>query len=316
MGALRSQRLQLLVTLGVVWLTFGTAPIGARVGVTHVPPFIFAGARFVLAGLILLAILVVAQRGRLGLTWRELGEAALIGAGLVGIGQGLMNWATTEVLPGVVAMFIATVPLFAAVLGWLVLRSRISALGLAGLAAGAAGTVLLAMPSSGTSVPPGAALAMSAGALAWAGASLFAARSQIGRRPPVLAALQMLMGGLFQLAVALALGEPRALQPGSALEPVVVATFVYLLVGTGILGFISFSWLLGNASPILANSQAYVSPVVAMLAGWALLGEPLTPRALTAAGVGLAGVALLVVAQARVRSASSRAAETELGEAA
>lgn len=316
MGVLRSQRILLPLTLGVVWLTFGSAPVGARVGVTHVPPFLFAGARFTLAGLVLLGILAVVRGFRLRLTWRELGEATLIGAGLVGIGQGSLNWATTEVLPGIVAMFIATVPLFAAVLGWALLGSRISALGIAGLAAGLAGTLLLALPSAGGSVPTGALLAMAGGALAWSAASLFAGRSLIGRRPLHLAGLQMLIGGLFQFAIALVLGEPRAFQPTLALEPGVIATFVYLLVASGLLGFISFSWLLANASAVLANSQAFVAPVVAMLLSWMLLGEPLTPRAIIAAGVGLGGVALLVVAQARRRAPVTARTGDRLEEAA
>lgn len=283
---------------------------------THVPPFLFAGARFTLAGLVLLGILAVVRGFRLSLTWRELGEATLIGAGLVGIGQGSLNWATTEVLPGIVAMFIATVPLFAAVLGWALLGSRISALGIAGLAAGLAGTLLLALPSAGGSLPTGALLAMAGGALAWSAASLFAGRSLIGRRPLHLAGLQMLIGGLLQFAIALVLGEPRDFQPTLALEPGVVATFVYLLVASGLLGFVSFSWLLANASAVLANSQAFVAPVVAMLLSWMLLGEPLTPRALIAAGVGLGGVALLVVAQARSRAPVTARTGDQLEEAA
>ncbi|HZU17545.1 MAG TPA: EamA family transporter, partial [Candidatus Dormibacteraeota bacterium] len=114
MSRFASSRLRLALSLGVVWLTFGSAPVGARVGVTHVPPFLFGGVRFVLAGLILLAALAVGGRGRLRLSWRELAEAAVIGVGLTGAGQGSLNWASVEVLPGVVAMFIATLPLFTA----------------------------------------------------------------------------------------------------------------------------------------------------------------------------------------------------------
>jgi drug/metabolite transporter (DMT)-like permease len=306
MSRFASSRLRLALSLGVVWLTFGSAPVGARVGVTHVPPFLFGGVRFVLAGLILLAALAVGGRGRLRLSWRELAEAAVIGVGLTGAGQGLLNWASVEVLPGVVAMFVATLPLCTALLGRLLLGSRISRLGVAGLGLGVTGTLLLALPAAGGSVPPGAALALVGGVLSWAAASLLAVRSRVGRRPLLLAGLQMLAGGGVQLLMALILGEPAAFRTGPALQPEVVLWFVYLLLGPAVLGFVCFSWLLTHASPVVANSQAYVTPVVAILLGWLLLGEPLTPRTLVAAGVGLTGVVLLVVAQARVRVAAER----------
>ncbi|HZV53025.1 MAG TPA: EamA family transporter [Candidatus Dormibacteraeota bacterium] len=312
MSRFTPRRLQLPLILGMVWLTFGSAPVGARVGVTHVPPLLFGGARFALAGLILLAVLAVGQRGRLRLSRRELAEAALIGAGLVGAGQGAVNWASTELLPGVVAMFIATAPVCMALLERLLLGRRIPPLGAAGLVMGMAGTLLLVLPGARTSVPPGAALALAGGVLSWSAASLFAGRSRIGRRPWLLTGLQMLIGGGIQLAVGLILGEPAAFRPGSAFEPEVVAWFAYLLLGSAVLGFVGFTWLLANASPVVANSQAFVAPVVAILLGRLLLAEPLTPRALVAAGIGLAGVALLVVAQARVRPAI----EAELSDAA
>src|SRR5262249_28677304 len=160
-----------------------SAPVGARVGVTHVPPFLFGGARFVLAGFLLLGLIALLDRRQLRLTWRELAEAALIGTGLIAVAQGSLNWATTEVTPGVGAVFIPTVPLWAALLGGAFLGLRLSPLAAAGLAGGIAGTALLAMPSSGAGVRPGVALVMAGGALAWTATSLFARDSRIGSRP-------------------------------------------------------------------------------------------------------------------------------------
>lgn len=308
-------RNRLWIALGTVWITFGAAPVGARIGVTHVPPFLFGGTRFVLAGLLLLGLLAVVDRGQLRLTWRELGEAALIGAAMIAVGQGSLNWAVTEVTPGVVAVFIATVPLWATLIGRAFLGLRVGPLAAAGLAGGIAGTALLAMPSSGAGVRPVVALIMAGGALAWSAASLFARGARIASRPLLLAALQMLIGGALQLGVAAVSGEPARFSPALATQPAVVATFLYLLVFTGILGFIAFSWLLRSASPPVANSQAYVAPVIAILLGWLLLGEPVSGRAVVAAGLAIAGVALLIVAQGRA-AARTAAADEELPEAA
>src|SRR5258708_1959256 len=187
MHRLTSPRHHLWIALAIVWVTFGAAPVGARVGVTRVPPFLFAGARFVLAGLILLAVVAVIDRGRVRLTWRELGEAAAIGVGMIAVGQGSLNWAVTQVTPGVVAVFIATAPLWAAVLGHVFLGLRVGPLAAVGLAGGIAGTVLLALPSSGAGVPPAVALLMAGATLAWSAAALLARGSHLRRRPPLLA---------------------------------------------------------------------------------------------------------------------------------
>jgi drug/metabolite transporter (DMT)-like permease len=306
-------RNRLWIALATVWITFGAAPVGARIGVTRVPPFLFGGARFVLAGVGLLLVLAVLDHRQLRLTWRELGEAALIGAGMIAIGQGSLSWATTEVTPGVVAVFIATAPLFATVLGRVFLGLQVGALAAVGLAGGIAGTALLAMPSSGAGVRPGLALVMAGGVLAWSAASLFARDSRIAGRPLVLAALQMLIGGVLQLGIAVVRGEPARFDAGLAMQPVVIGTFVYLLIFTSVLGFIAFSWLLRNTSPSVANSQAYVAPVIAISLGWLLLGEPISGRAVLAAGLAIAGVAVLIAAQGRARRP---AVEGELAKAA
>jgi drug/metabolite transporter (DMT)-like permease len=309
-----TSRNQLRVALAITWITFGAAPVGARVGVTRVPPFLFAGARFLVAGLLLLTVLAVLDRRQVRLSWRELGEAAVVGTGMIAVGQGSLNWAVTVVTPGVVAVFIATAPLWAALLGHAFLGLRIGLLAAAGLAGGIAGTVVLALPSSGAGVPPAVALVMAGGTLAWSVASLYARGARIGGRPMLLAALQMLVGGALQLGVAVVRGEPAHLRLALALEPAVVGTFVYLLLFTSVLGFIAFSWLLRNTSPAVANSQAYVAPVISILLGWLLLGEPVSGRAVAAAAIAVAGVALLIVAQGR--GARRRPAEEELREAA
>ncbi|HLH71053.1 MAG TPA: hypothetical protein VKY90_19040 [Candidatus Dormibacteraeota bacterium] len=53
-----------------------------------------------------------------------------------------------------------------------------------------------------------------------------------------------------------------------------VAWVAYLLLGSAVLGFVGFTWPPANASPVVANSQAFVAPVVAILLGRLLLAEP------------------------------------------
>jgi drug/metabolite transporter (DMT)-like permease len=303
-------RLRVPIAVVVVWLTFGSVYIAIRVGVHHAPPLLFSSVRFVIAGVILLAWHAW-RHGGLRLTRRELGEGVAIGALMVLSGQGAVSLMSTQLTPGIVAVLTSTVPLWAAALGRVVFGVRVSALAWVGVGLGFVGVVLLAAPTgagAGIAVP---ALIVTGGAAAWALGSLVAGRSQVGRRPLVLTGLQLTSGGIMQLVVGCATGELGRLDP-SALVPGPALAFVYLLVVSSLIGFPLFSWLAASVDAGLANSQAYVAPVVALLLGWLVLGEGVTPRALIAAGISLAGVALMAVAAAR----QSRAADRELREAA
>ena len=87
-------------------------------------------------------------------------------------------------------------------------------------------------------------------------------------------------------------------QPLHALSIAPVIAVVYLTMAGALVGFSVFSWLLRVRSAILANSFSLVSPAVAVLLGWLILGEPLTARTLAASAVILVGVALIVTATA------------------
>jgi drug/metabolite transporter (DMT)-like permease len=294
------RRLLVIAGLVVVWITFGANYIAIKVGVSAIPPFFFSGVRFVLAGALLMGWCAVRAGGLPPLRRSDLVAGATSGAALILVGQGSVSWASTELAPGLVAVLIATVPLWAAALGRALHGTRISALAAIGLIAGFAGVCLLAFPfRAGLPLPP--VLVLTGGAVAWAVGTLIVAGSEMRRRVVLLTSLQFLTGGVLQLATGVALGEAGQVHP-AAITPLVVAAFGFGLVFTSLIGFTTFVWLIEAASLAVANSQAYVVPVVSLLLGWLLLAEPLTPRVILASGVSLAGVAILVVGQSRSRA--------------
>jgi len=86
-----------------------------------------------------------------------------------------------------------------------------------------------------------------------------------------------------------------------------MAGFLYLVTFGSLLGFTAYIYLLGATTPAKAATYAYVNPVVAVFLGWAVAGEPLTPRMLVAAAIILGAVALITLTGS-VRA--SRAADT------
>jgi drug/metabolite transporter (DMT)-like permease len=108
--------------------------------------------------------------------------------------------------------------------------------------------------------------------------------------------LQMLGGSVALVASGLALGEGHR----ASISQISAASWVgwlYLVTFGSLIGFTAYIYLLKEVSPAKASTYAYVNPVVAMLLGWAIAGEAITPRTLVAAAIILGGVALITVAR-------------------
>jgi drug/metabolite transporter (DMT)-like permease len=107
----------------------------------------------------------------------------------------------------------------------------------------------------------------------------------------------MIGGGALTL-IGLVLGETRELSAASFTTPAVFS-FFYLLVVGSLVGYVAYHWLLGHVSGAMVGTYAYVNPLVAILVGWQLGKEELSPWILASMAIILAGVALVRVGGAR-----------------
>jgi len=93
-----------------------------------------------------------------------------------------------------------------------------------------------------------------------------------------------------------------------------VIGYLYLVTFGSLLGVTAYIYLLGATTPAKASTYAYVNPVVALILGWAVAGEPFTPRMLVAAAIILGAVALITLTNAkRSTQAPAPAAQPERG---
>src|SRR5438105_6772262 len=311
---LRSLRLparaQTPAVLVAVWLLFGAAFVAVRMGVHGpgaVPPFLFSGTRFLVAGAVLLAWSGWRARWRLGLRLADVGAAAAVGVGLLVGGQGAASWASQYVPAGIVAVLITTVPVWIVLFSWVLLRQRPPVVVMLGVLTGFAGVAFLAAPSGGAGLAALPLLVILGGSMSWAAAALYGSRAAISQRPLTATAIQLLAGGAVQTLMGLGLGEVPGVHVAALAGPAGLA-WLFLLLGPSLVGFPLFTRLMATTPPSVANTQSYVSPVVTLLLGWLLLSEPFGPRTLVAAAVTLASVALIVTANGR-RAARRRAVE-------
>jgi drug/metabolite transporter (DMT)-like permease len=290
-------RARLLAAFAAVYLVWGSTYLAIRFAVETLPPLLMAGARFVLAGLIVLAWARFRERSPAPsrIDWRT---GVISGALLLLGGNGAVAWAEQRVPSGIAALLVAIVPLWMVLIEWLRPGGRRPAAAVfAGVALGLIGLLLLVGPdslrSTGPSITVGAIVLVLA-SLSWAAGSLFTKWSPKATTGTIGAGTQMLAGGVLLLVAGIVSGELARLDIAHASTRSLLG-FAYLVTFGSLIGFTAYVYLLAHTTAAKAATYAYVNPVVAVLLGWAIGHEPVTTRTLLAAGVILAGVAIITV---------------------
>ncbi len=302
-----------MATLYVVW---GSTYLGIAIAIETIPPFTMLAIRFAIAGSMLLTWEVV--RGdllRSRPTRRQVRDASIVGALLLGVGNGFVAFGQLTVASGIAAVLVALMPAWLAVLGWLYFKDRLPVVVAAGIVLGLAGVTLLVWPAGGVAFDVIGIGALILSPIGWAHGSLFSARAaDLPRRPFTSTAIQMLAGSVALFAEGAVTGEFGRFD-ASAISGASISAMVYLIFIGSLLAFNAYAWLLRNAPLSLIGTYAYVNPVVAFALGAIFLTEPITGRTLLASAVIVAAVAMIVTARGRSARAMRAAVAVDPEEA-
>ena len=281
----------LIPALLACYLVWGSTYLAIRFALVSSPPYFQMGSRFVLAG----ALLLVWMRWR-GAAWPSLIEwrnAFVIGCLMLAAAMGWLATAQQYIGSGLVATFIATVPIVVCAFG-LAAGKRPTRLELAGMALGAVGVLLLVRGASFTASPGGIAL-MVGSVVAWSlGSVLQSTRLPLAPGPMGFAS-EMLCGGVVLTVISFALGEQPVWPP----QPLAFVAWSYLVVFGSLIAFSAYLYLLANTTPALATSYAFVNPVIALGLGVALGGEVVSSGEWLACVVILLGVVLIFLGKVK-----------------
>jgi len=294
----------LVLCLSAVYLIWGTSYLATRVGVLHLPPLLFGGARFLIAGTVLTGIAF--WRGfrpaQLAGQWHHLVVMSFLG---IAICNGLQVWAMQWVPSGTSALLNASCAL------WIVLFGLFGARGhrpghreMLGLAIGFIGTALLVLPAVGTAA--GSAMTTAAGGRAaaaplvpqlaivlacvvWSLGTIYMRNHAVAIALFALMGLQMLLGGTWMVLTGALCGEPALWQwsrPG-------MLALAYLVVFSACLAYTAYAWLARHATPAQTGTYSYVNPALATLVGYVGLDEHMSALQMWGAAVILAGVLMI-----------------------
>jgi drug/metabolite transporter (DMT)-like permease len=284
---------KIAVALGLVYVIWGSTYLAIRYAVQTLPPLTMSGVRFLVAGGVLWAW--CALRGEAKVTAAHWRSALVIGVLLFLCGNGFVVVAEKRVESGLAALLVSTTPLFMVVLPWLFRGEKRPTLPVAlGIVLGLAGVGLLIRPdAAGTGVDPWGALLLTGASLTWAAGSLYSRKAALPKAPLLSTGLQMFVGGAMMLVAGGLVGEFGQADLAHA-STISLLAFGYLVVAA-LVAFTAYLWLLRAAPPALVSTYSYVNPLVAVLLGWALAGEPLTARTAVAGLVIVSGVALITI---------------------
>jgi len=312
MAGLKGRALVAYLLVCTVW---GSTYLAIRIGVADLPPLLFAGIRFAIAGA-LLAGVVLATGDHLPRTGRDWRILALTGVFLLVGGNAVVVWAEQFVESGPASVFIAAMPLWAAFFdvvvpgGTTVFTWRIGA----GLALGFLGSALLAgvTPGELLSADLRGPVALTLASASWAYGTVYSKRNPTNTSPFAASAVQMMVGGAVLTVAGLAAGEAGrwTFTAGG------MGALAYLIVFGSIVGYTAYAYALRHASATIVGTYAYVNPVVAVVLGWMILNEAITLRTVAAMGLILGAVLMIQLAPKRRDPAAARRAPADEASAA
>jgi len=289
----------LLTALLLVYIVWGTTYFAIGIALKSMPAIWMTGARFVLAGVLMLAWgLLHGEKMPTARQWRN---AALVGGLMVFGAMNLVVFAQKQGIgSGLMATVITTMPM------WLALWTRwggekVPFTSWVGLALGVAGAALLSLEGDFSASWLGT-LAAFASPLCWSIGS-YASRRLDLPSPAMAASSQWLAGGAMGLVLS------RWAEPQSSLANVTSTgwlAWAYLLVFGTLIALNAYLWLLKNTSAALAGSYSFVNPAVALMVGAGIGHEVLTGWVFAALPLIAAALAMILYGPTLVAALTAR----------
>lgn len=261
------------IFISIAW---GTTYLAIKVGVLHYPPFLFAGMRQVISGLVIMMIGLLMSR-KTDMSWKNLKHNMLIGFLLITVGNGLVTWAERFVPSGVAALICGLMPIIAVMINLASSKKEnINSIIALGMLLGFAGVGMIFrdnIADLGNTAYLAGILSLFAATSCWAWGSIINKKKASPINAIFNSGMQLLFGGVFLLII-----SPFS----ETYENVLVWnaeafwSLIYLIIFGSILAYTAYIYALRELPVGFVTSYAYINPLVAVLCGYWVLNEQLT----------------------------------------
>ncbi|SFH44038.1 Threonine/homoserine efflux transporter RhtA [Palleronia marisminoris] len=285
------------IAFAVMWSSAFTS---AKIVVAHAPPLTALAFRFAISGL----IAVVIARA-LGQTWRltppQWRATVVFGLCQNALYLGLNFIAMRTIDAGLASIIASTMPLLVALVGWLVFRERLPAMGVTGLLAGLAGVALIMGSRISGGVDMGGLALCIVAVVALTVATLSVRGASSGGNLLMVVGLQMLVGSAILTVAALLFEEWQV-----DWTPSLILAFAYTTLVPGLAATLTWFVLVGRIGATRAASFHFLNPFLGVALAALVLGEQLGPLDLAGVAIIMAGILAVQLTKAPAPSAPRR----------
>jgi drug/metabolite transporter (DMT)-like permease len=279
------------LALSAICIIWGTTYLAIRVGVHEFPTFLFSGLRFVVAGFILcIYYLLIGYKIP---KWTDFRNLMISGISISIGGNLLLCFAEKEIPSGLAAIINCGLPF------WIVLFSRImmpeekiTTRLLTGLAVGFIGQLLIFYDQLALLADPkylgGIILAFFA-VMGGSFGSVHMKKYTTHTNPIFGGGIQMLCCGCITTTIGFLSGEKIPWHASSQ----VWESFIYLIIAGSLIGYSCFCYALSKLPATLVSIYTYVNPIVAIILGWFILRENITPTIIAAMLITILGIYII-----------------------
>jgi drug/metabolite transporter (DMT)-like permease len=296
MGKL-SDSIKITLAFAVIYIVWGTTFLAIRFALESIPPFMMAGLRFTIAGVLLFAWVYFRYPVKIKLEHLKL--PAITGLLMIFIGHGSLAWAEQFITSGFAALLCSVIPVWMVLISWMQSRAnKPDKLTVAGIILGITGVALLTITGDEFSISTTAGSGMIIlniiplllSGIIWSYASIKSRK--FSKELPLLysISIQILTGGTALLLLGIFRGEVSELS-ASAITFISFASMVYLILFGTILAYSSYVWLLKASTPAKVGTYAFFNPLIAIFLGWLTIDEPITSVMI----IGAAGILVSVL---------------------
>lgn len=276
------------IALVFICIAWGTTYLAIRVGVLHYPPFLFAGVRQLVAGVILVSIGYMVNRNT-GLNKQAIIRQMIMGLLMLTIGNGGVTWAEKYIPSGIAALLCSLMPIFAVLFNLLSSgREKLNtAIGF-GMLLGFCGVGLIFRQNISDLANPqylGGIIGILIATSGWALGSTLNKRHGKAVNPLFNSGMQLAFGGVFMLIISPVADDLTGFQLWNTDG---LLALLYLIVFGSVLAYAAYMYVLDVLPVGIATIYAYINPLIAVLAGYLFLHEELNIY------IGLAFVTILV----------------------
>jgi len=299
-----------ITAFALLYIIWGSTYLGILIAVKSMPPFLMAGTRFVIAGVLLYAW--CRFKGEALPDIKSIGHISFSGILLLFIGNSGLVWVEQYLPSGFAAIVIATTPLW-----FVILDKRLWKFHFAnkpiiiGLLIGFAGVLSLFAGKSDIHFSDNKMQLISffvlvLGSISWASGTLYSKYKKANGSNAMKAAIQMMAAGLVASATSISTGELHHFSWNNVSVEAIMAV-AYLITFGSLIGYMSFVFLMSVRPPSIVGTYAYVNPVVAVFLGWLFAHEQITWHQVIALAIILTGVIIVNFSKEKIVVNDSKA---------